>query len=176
MSPSVLWMVSAPIDAGKTTLCRSLADQARAEGMAVAGLLSPALFEGGRKAGILAEDLRSGETRLLARATPHPGFDLSFGTWHFDPQVLDWGNRVLASSLPCDLLIVDELGPLELLRGQGWTSALAVLRQREYSLGLVVVRPSLQDTACVLLPVQRIIPCCAASTLLTQMLQVLLAT
>jgi nucleoside-triphosphatase THEP1 len=150
-------MVSGPIGGGKTTLCRALAAQARAEGWDVAGLLSPALFEGERKSGIAVENLRTGETRLLARSVPHPSFDLQFGNWCFDRLSLVWGNRVLEASLPCDLLIVDELGPLELLRGEGWSAALAALRQGGYRLGLVVIRPALQATARGLFPVRGVI-------------------
>lgn len=157
MSAPPLWMLSAPIGAGKTTLCRALAAQARAAGWDVAGLVSPAVFEGESKSGILVENLRTGETRLMACAVPHPGFDLQLVNWYFDRSILEWGNRVLATSLPCDLLIVDELGPLELLRSEGWSAALAALRQREYRLGLVVIRPALQEIARALFPIRGVI-------------------
>lgn len=29
--------------------------------------------------------------------------------------VLDWGNQLLAQAVPCDILFVDEMGPLEFL-------------------------------------------------------------
>jgi len=41
------------------------------------------------------------------------------------------------------LLVVDELGPLELELGQGLVKALDVLAQGGFSLALVVVRPAL---------------------------------
>jgi hypothetical protein len=41
------------------------------------------------------------------------------------------------------VLVVDELGPLELVRNQGWTAGLDVLRAGRYRLALAVVRPSL---------------------------------
>ena len=103
----------------------------------VAGLLSPAVMQDGQKTGIFLEDLNSGEQRLLAidPLTPHANFvrasspfgrgesvhTFPVGKWLFDPQVLRWGNAVLASCPPCDLLIVDELGPLEFNVGKGWT-------------------------------------------------------
>lgn len=157
MSAPRLWVVSGPIGAGKTTLCRGLADRARAAGWDVAGLLSPGVFAGEQKTAILLEDLRSGERRLLASSAPRPGFDLSLGRWHFDPAALAWGNRVLVQSTPCDLLIVDELGPLELLRGEGFTAAPAVLVEGRYRLAVAVVRPALVETFGDRLPVQRIV-------------------
>jgi nucleoside-triphosphatase THEP1 len=151
-------MVTGPRGVGKTTFCRLLAGQARTAGWDVAGLLSPAIVEDGLKTGILAEDVRTSEQRPLASAASHPPFDLQLGNWFFDRASIDWGNRVLVTCLPCDLLIVDEIGPLELLRCAGWTSALTVLRRPNYRLGLVVVRPELQETARARLPVAGTIP------------------
>lgn len=158
MTTPRLWTLNGPRGVGKTTFCLLLAGHARMAGWDVAGLLSPAIIENGLKTGILAEDLRTGEQRPLASAVPHPPFDLQLGNWFFDCTSIDWGNHVLETCLPCDLLIVDELGPLELLRGAGWVSALTVLRQPAYQLGLIVVRPELQEIARVGLPVAGTIP------------------
>lgn len=153
-----LWLLTAPRGAGKSTFCRALADAARAAGWDVAGLLSPAVFTAGAKTGIAAQNLRSGETRLLARVAPAPTFDLEMSNWHFDRSVFVWGNQILEASLPCDLFIVDELGPLELRRNEGWVTALPALRRAQYNLGLVVIRPELVAAARTLLPIRDILP------------------
>ena len=154
---TLLYLLTAPRGAGKTTFCRGLAKQARTTGWDVAGLLSSAVFKGGFKTGILAQDLRTDETRLLAVASQQPfdpvqrqipnfpGFDLPLGDWLFDSTAIVWGNQILETCLPCDLLIVDEIGPLELNRGAGWVSALETLRQPGYRLGVVVIRPECVD-------------------------------
>ena len=168
-----LYLLTAPSGAGKTTFCAALADQARAAGWDVAGLLSPPVFENGQKVGILAQNLRSGETRPLA-ITSHlslppshfslspshfslPTFNFPLGQWLFSPSTLAWGNDLLASCLPADLFIVDELGPLELVRGQGWVNALDALRSGRYKTGLVVIRPELVETGRNMLPTDEII-------------------
>lgn len=155
-----LYLLTAPRGAGKTTFCRALADQARAAGWDVAGLLSPPVFENGVKTGILAQNLRTGEARPLAIAIYdlRPStFDLEHGTWLFDSSILAWGNQILNTCLPCDLFIVDELGPLELIRGEGWVSALETLRQSTYRIGVVVIRPELVETARRMLPIHEIV-------------------
>lgn len=157
ISPN-LWMLTGPRGAGKTMFCRSLSEQAHAAGWDVAGLLSPAIFNKDIKTGILAEDLRTGETRPLASSVSRASFDLRLGNWYLDSTTIEWGNRILETSLPCDLFLVDELGPLEFLRGEGWNSALQALRQPGYRLGIVTIRPELLETARKSLPVTGIIP------------------
>ncbi len=157
MSTPPLWVISGEIGAGKTALCRALVDRARPAGWDVAGLLSPGVFEAGQKIAIQVEDLRSRERRLLASREPRAGFDLAFGQWHFDRVALAWGNHVLEHGAPCDLLMVDELGPLELVRGQGFTAGLAVLAGGRYRVGIAVVRPALVETFGALLPPLRIV-------------------
>jgi nucleoside-triphosphatase THEP1 len=72
---------------------------------------------------------------------------ISIGRWVFDPGTLDWANRVLAAAPPCDLLIVDELGPLELTRGEGLKAAFEVIPQGRYQLAVAVIRPELVAAA-----------------------------
>lgn len=154
-----LWIISGPRGAGKTSLCARLVELARQAGWETAGLLSPAVFSGGVKTGIAVTDLRGGETRALARLT-RPGETAAVHTvqWAFDEQVLAWGDRVLAQSTPCDLLVVDELGPLEFQRGQGWLSGLAAVDTRAYRLGLLVLRPELLEQAAARWPDTRVYP------------------
>ncbi len=153
-----LWLISAPRGAGKSVFCRAAAQAALAAGCDVAGLVSPAVFENGVKIGIDVWSPRLGEARRLAQAQPGAGFDIPTINWHFSGAALDWGNGVLATSLPCELLIVDEIGPLELERGLGWGAALPALRSGQYALGFVVIRPELADLAQELLPIRGLLP------------------
>ncbi|MCJ7625183.1 MAG: hypothetical protein MUO76_16925, partial [Anaerolineaceae bacterium] len=47
----------------------------------------------------------------------------------------------------CDLLVVDELGPFELVRAEGWVSGVKLVDGGNYRLALVVVRPELRRVA-----------------------------
>ena len=147
MKAHQIWMLTGERGAGKTSLCRALAARAQDNGWDAAGLISPAVFANGIKTGILVDDVRRGESRPLAALEVGGTFDLPVGKWFFDRAVLAWGDRVLASSPPCDLLVVDELGPLELLEQSGWQSALQVLHGEGCRQALVVIRPELQALA-----------------------------
>jgi len=140
--PKHIVILTGPPGSGKTTTCCQLADRARRHGLDCAGLVCPARFEGPRKVGIDVLDLRTGERRLLAEADDLP-VALRTSGYRFDASALAWGAAVLAAACPCDLLIVDEIGPLELERGQGWVNALDVLRADSFRFAAVVVRPHL---------------------------------
>lgn len=133
--------------AGKTRWCEALARAGRDAGPSVAGLVSPPVLAGGEKTGIDILDVASGERRRLAeRARADlPGTE-GLG-WRFDPEALAFGNTLLARVGDCDLLLVDELGPLEFGRGSGLTVAFALLDARRYRLAVVVVRPALVAAA-----------------------------
>jgi nucleoside-triphosphatase THEP1 len=142
-----LWIVTGWRGSGKTTFCSEMLQTARLAGWDTAGLLSPAVFQGGIRNSILAEDIRSGEKRLLAAAHPQTETDLAFGDLFFNRSTLVWGNRVLQASIPCDLLVIDELGPLEFNLSLGWVSALDVVKTAQFRLALVVIRPELLERA-----------------------------
>lgn len=127
---------------GKTTTCLQLAERARAARFDCAGVISLGRFADGGKVGIDLLNLRTQERLCLAEADDAPA-SLRTGRYRFDETAMRQGGVWLAAACPCDLLIIDELGPLELVRGEGWTNALDILRSGAYRLAVVVVRPSL---------------------------------
>ncbi|HAL61274.1 MAG TPA: hypothetical protein DCP08_02580 [Chloroflexi bacterium] len=130
---------------GKTTVCQRLVEIASRQGYRLAGVLTPALFDqSGAKVGFEVVDAGSGERRVLARADSDLGGP-RIGRYSFDLNSLSWAcdllQRALASG--CDLLIVDEIGPLELERGQGFLTILRHLQRKIPCHTLLVVRSEL---------------------------------
>lgn len=149
---AAITLITGPPGSGKSGCCLRRVEEAREQGVEVAGVLSPGRYLGGRKVGIDVVNLRSGERRSLAslrsegsemRADPA----LLTAQWRFDEQAVTWANGVLQRATPCDLLVVDELGPFEWLRNQGWVAGIEAVSSREYHSALVVVRPGLVHLA-----------------------------
>ena len=147
---------------GKTTVCQRVVALAQAEqgcthrdvltGMypstyTCGGLLTLAHPDGSRD----VLDVGSGDERRLT-LPPNSDQGVVQGCFRFDPETLAWGNDVLSRILACDLLVVDELGPLEIKRGRGWVRAFDVLRDASFTLAIVVVRPELVVQAQLRLP------------------------
>lgn len=130
---------------GKTTVCKQVAELARRMGYDPAGVLAPALLDkGGLPVAYHALLVSDGKQRLLARADD----DLDgprTGRYSFDVDVLSWviGRLRRAISQGCDLLIIDEIGPLELEQGEGLAPLLSGLSTGRLPLLLLVVRPEL---------------------------------
>ena len=139
-----LMLITGPSGCGKTSLCERLAGQAREAGLSVGGILCPAVFEDGSKVGIDQLDLATGERKRLGVRCDGAG---TVGCWRLDERVIAWGNRNLTRLQGVDLIIIDELGPLELDSGGGYRQALRLLDEGRYQAALVVVRPALLPLA-----------------------------
>jgi nucleoside-triphosphatase THEP1 len=94
------------------------------------------------RAGLDVEDLSSGNRVPLAERD-HAADGPSTGHFMFHRHGIEWGAARLASAGASDLFVVDEIGPLELLRGEGWVGAIGALAKPEHRLAVAVVRPEL---------------------------------
>ncbi|MGI6208596.1 MAG: nucleoside-triphosphatase [Anaerolineae bacterium] len=127
---------------GKTALCMAVAARLRRCHLQPGGVVCPGRFLGGRQIGKWVTDASTGQSRLLAER-PWQG-DVP-GPYRLRPEALAWGNEVVSAAAGwADAVIIDEVGPEELLRGGGWVAGLVRAAAGDAPL-LVVVRPSLLD-------------------------------
>ncbi|MEE8357000.1 MAG: nucleoside-triphosphatase [Anaerolineales bacterium] len=142
MKPGEIIILTGKIQSGKTNFCLDLAQNAKDMGINLAGVLSPGVFHQDEKTGIDVVNLKSWERRRLAVLRGIGQIGIETRRWSFYPEIVDWGNQVLKNAVPCDLLIVDELGPLEFEREEGWIAGISAVDSGEYQTALVVIRPS----------------------------------
>ena len=132
---------------GKTTWCLKLIKIAKEQGIVVEGIVSPGVFSDGKKSSIEILDVHSGERRLFATLNLGKKQAISTPRWSFDSKSITWANEILKRSTENALLIIDEIGPLELLRHEGFVEGLSRIDSRDFQLAIVVVRPSLLPKA-----------------------------
>ena len=156
---SRLNIVTGPPGCGKTTWCRALLAQAHLSGVDLRGVLCPAIFADGEKTAIdvvfLGGDAHGRHARLAEQTRSLTQIDRSQNrersslklAWDFDAGVMRAINEHFASIEKPANLLIDEIGPLELIGGGGWQSAVSVLDAVLYRNAFVVVRPSLLHTA-----------------------------
>jgi len=149
-------VLTGEIHIGKTTVSRTIAELAQERGYCVHGILTPPILDSdGTRLGIEAVNLASGERRELARVwRGHRKQEEDWnwdgpqiGPYYFDPAVLVWAHDAIARgiALDCDLLIIDEIGRLELEQGLGFSQVLDLLGTSIVVRSLVVVRASLLE-------------------------------
>lgn len=156
----MLLILTAPVQTGKTRWLEALVSELASRGVASYGVVAPGRWHRGPDGGELVKDgidnvlLPSGERVRLAEAAC--GHDGTAGLgWSFDAGALarvDGHFAELASRAggAPGLLVVDELGPLELKRGEGLAHAVELLGRGPalaWPHAVVVVRPALVPLA-----------------------------
>ena len=143
MAPRMLILWTGPKHSGKTTAALRLVAAARAQGWAVAGCLSPSLYENDRLLGFDIVNLGNARRAPLARRRmvqgQEEGFQFLADGWALGAEALD-----PAAVKNADLIIVDEYGPLE-LAAQGWRAATERLMTTTEAALLLVVREGLVE-------------------------------
>lgn len=150
-------LLTGEIQSGKTSLCLEVMEIARKAGVRLGGVISPGVFVSGEKTAIDLLDIRSGERRRLADGLGGRSSEISTKRWAFLPDTVTWGNQVLKTAVPCELLMIDELGPLEFHRGEGLVTGFGTVGTGDYRAALLVIRPSLLEEALSRWNVARII-------------------
>lgn len=172
----MLFLLTGEVQIGKTRWLESLVAELGAFGVPCAGVLAPGQWvpstgphadaNGFEKLGIDNVLLPGGERVPFARRGDLARADGTFDeesqaakaelAWHIDDAAIDRVNAHFdeitahASAVAPGLLIVDELGRLEIWRGGGLTSAMALLAQgptAAFPHALAVVRDYLLDDA-----------------------------
>jgi len=120
--------------AGKSHFCMRVVRAAQRRGLSVGGLITHKLEVDDTEIRFV-EDVSRRVYRLLYRCRPDVG---PLGRTPL-PETIGWAEGVLEREAECDLLVLDELGPHELVGSDGWGGALALLERRAERPTLVVV-------------------------------------
>ncbi|MDD2911997.1 MAG: nucleoside-triphosphatase [Candidatus Bipolaricaulis sp.] len=129
------------IGVGKTRAVLALAGDLRRQHLRVGGVASPRVLVGGETVGYLVRDLTTGEEHpLCSRPAPR----LPFRRFTFSPEGLAFANAALVrATREAEVIVVDEVGPLE-LSGGGFTPGLRAALGSPAFL-ILTARPALVD-------------------------------
>ncbi len=134
-------------DVGKTTLCFYLIEKLKLLRYSVAGIISPGIYHDEVKVGINALNIMSGEKVKLADYSPGWDIENPLRIWKMNSEAIPWGNDVLKKTIPCDVLIIDEVGYLEFEKNSGWNKSFEILEEKGFKIAFIVVRIDLIEAA-----------------------------
>jgi molybdopterin-guanine dinucleotide biosynthesis protein A len=132
---------------GKTSWCRQYIGRRQESGFSVGGILCPAIEKQGQRVGSNALDLLTGREVPFARLSRGRSFGGSeaVGQYTIDKEGVSFACDAIRRAIEsrCDLVVIDEVGPLE-LGGKGLMSAVELALASSVNV-LIVVRSSLKE-------------------------------
>ena len=133
-------MLTGELGSGKSALCRKLSKKLIAEGYQVGGIITESTKRG-QESTLHLHDLNNDTHAVLARTNGNFKGP-KHGAYTYSEEGIFLGIKAIGRGLTADLLILDEIGPLE-IKGKGFFPVLHVLRKAKQC--LVVVHPLLVD-------------------------------
>ena len=133
----MLIIVTGAIGVGKTTVCRKLIEIARNQGYSCGGFLT---YKAADKS-IIIEDVQTGQRETLASIT-NVYHGPCTAKYFFNPRGIDFGIRAIERGISSTVLLVDEIGHLE-LRGEGFAQVPELIKAGKTKNCVLVIRQEL---------------------------------
>ena len=137
---SQIYVLTGPVQGGKTTLVSEKISLLREKGVKVWGFLCPGSFTEGKRSAFSLVDLETGCRIPLGDANAQKGW-VKFRRFFFNPEAFIAGELWIKRCLTRDpnLVVIDEVGPME-LEGNGWAKTLDTLAHKSSLTQLWIVR------------------------------------
>jgi nucleoside-triphosphatase THEP1 len=112
-----VFIISGKVGSGKTTHLIEILQLLKDSGSKISGVIAHGLLDDDLRIGFDIEDINSGEKVPLCRREKMIDHVEQTGQFSFSKAGIEFGKNALKKD--CDLLVIDEIGPLE-LSGGGW--------------------------------------------------------
>jgi iron complex transport system ATP-binding protein len=149
-------VLSGPVHGGKTTFLERRLPLWAGRGLACSGFLSPAVSGPALGAGYDFFEITTGRRRPYLRTEGAAGAE-RVGPYVFVPETLERARAILRASGGSGLLVVDEVGPLELAGGGLWPELGPALARRTGATLLVAREGIVADLAERLAPIAPVV-------------------
>jgi len=141
-----IFILSGDTRSGKTTFLKAVIAGIRQQNPAyqTGGIIATGIDRNDERYGFEIQELSTGNTYLLCTQEPQEGTE-KIGRFYFSKEVMKQTNDLVTNSLSkIDLLVIDEVGYLE-LKGRGWFEIIEQAMQQEGLNMIFVVRKRLLE-------------------------------
>lgn len=139
----MIFLLTGPIHSGKTTLLRKVVQELKRENVNVHGFLSEVILKSDRIIGYDLFDLKEEKAIPFIRREGEKQWE-QIGSFYLIPKSLAEASKIILRSRDADLLVVDEVGPLE-LGGKGLWPALEQVIFQPRAQYLLVARANILE-------------------------------
>jgi nucleoside-triphosphatase THEP1 len=149
----MIFILTGAIHSGKTSFVEKIVRELKEEKVQIRGFLSKVVMRGNEIVGYDLSDLEDDCPIPSIRKKGREEWQ-RIGSYFFVPDALDRAKSLILKSQKTGLLVVDEIGPLE-LEGQGfWPALKQVIIKPSLNLLLVVRRNMLEDVLKLVAPAE----------------------
>lgn len=140
----MIFVLTGPVHSGKTTVLKKVVYELKEQNVKIDGFLSEAIWKNQEAMGYDLFDLKEERSIPYIRRRGEKGWQ-KIGSYFFIPQSLAEARKIILRGKDADILVVDEVGPLE-FAGKGlWPTLEQVIFQPTTSYLLIVRENILED-------------------------------
>jgi nucleoside-triphosphatase THEP1 len=125
----MIFILTGSVDSGKTTFLKRIIEELKKQKIKMDGFLSEAIRQDQEKIGYDLRDLGGGKPVPFIRKSGRQDWQ-RIGPYFFIPEGLSWAKKIILRSREAEILVVDEIGPLELSKQGLWDALEQVIFQR----------------------------------------------
>lgn len=130
-------IVTGAIGIGKTTVCEKVVKIVQSLGYTCGGVLTYKAHD----ESLSVLDIQTGDRNILA-STDNIFDGPQTPRYSFNPEAVDFGIRAIEKAIDSDILVVDEIGHLE-LGGEGFAKSLELIKAGRVKNSILVIRKQL---------------------------------
>jgi len=130
-------IITGAVGIGKTTVCEKVIKILRSSGYSCGGILTHKAAD----KSLIALDIQTGAEEILA-STDNTFDGPRTPRYTFNPETIKFGIRTINKAIDSDVLIIDELGHLE-LDGEGFVESLKLVKTGRVKNSILVIREDL---------------------------------
>lgn len=139
----MIFILTGPVHSGKTTLLKKVLPELKEGKLRICGFLSEVVLKNDKIIGYDLFDLKEEKTLPFIRRSGEKAWQ-KIGSFYFIPEGLAEASKIILCGRDADILVVDEVGPLE-LAGKGLWPALKQALSKPLTNHLLVVRKDILE-------------------------------
>jgi len=138
-----LLLITGKVQEGKTTFLENVISECKKENIKVGGFTAPGSVYQDKRTGFSIKDITTGNEYPLALSKQQEGW-FKFRRFYFNPETFKAGAQIISDAIQSDndLIVIDEIGPLELTE-EGWHQVIQKLKKQEHIVQCWSVRESM---------------------------------